>query len=162
MRGVHDIELDDTSVGLLGNLHALAEGRSYVLERAAARGLQPHLFDEPGGEWFEAEVRAMLNLVEERLRDNPTMQDYSFGGDLFYLGLGAYHYSIRRMGDDVMDEVRRAARLSRYTGVCIFIEMDVDDLTKWPGLPTWYGVTSTDGVVVWDKLDIAPEFFPME
>lgn len=159
MRGVRDIELDDISVGLLGDLHALQEGRAYVFERAAARGLQQHLFETAGVEGFEAEVRAMLNLVEERLRDNPTMQDYSFGGDLFYLG--AYHYSIRRMGDDVMDEVRRATRLSRYTGVCIFIEMDVDDLTKWPGLPTWYGVTSTDGVV-WDKLDIAPEFFPME
>lgn len=159
MHGVHDIELDDTSVGLLGDLHALAEGRAYVFERAAARGLQPHLFDEPGGEWFEAEVRAMLNLVEERLRDNPTMQDYSFGGDLFYLGV--YHYSIRRMGDDVVDEVRRATRLSRYTGVCIVVEMDVDDLTKWPGLATWYGVTSIGGVT-WDKLDIAPEFFPME
>lgn len=159
MHGVRDIELDDTSVGLLGDQQALREGRSHVLERAAARGLQPHLFDEAGAEWFEAEVRVMLSLAEERLRDNPTMQDYSFGGDLFYLGM--YHYSIRRMGDDVMDEVRRAARLSRYTGVCIVIEMDVDDLTKWPGLPSWYGVTTAGGVM-WDKLDIAPEFFPME
>lgn len=159
MLGVNDIELDDTSIGLLGDNQALREGKEYVRQRAVARGLQIHPFYETAFEWFEAEVRVMLNLVEERLRDNPTMQDHSFGGDLFYLG--RHHYSIRRMGDDAVEEVRRAARLSRYTGVCIVIEMDVDDLTQWPGLPAWYGMSS-GGNVRWDKLDIAPEFFPRE
>lgn len=149
------IRFEDTSIGILGEQSAAAEAHELLVERFHLRGGEV-LYPDAPTDIFEANVRALCYKAEERLCENPELNEYSTGGDLYYFGKS--HYSLRRFGDDMMDEVKRLARLSPYTGLHIAVELDVDDIVRWPGLPCWYGMR-TDAGHVWDELKVADIFY---
>lgn len=150
------IRFEDTSIGILGEQSAAAEAHELLVERFHARGGEVFHPDGPG-EVLEANVRALFARAEERLRENPGLHEYSTGGDLYYFGLS--HYSLRRLGDDVVDEFKRLAHLSPFTGLHIAVELDVDDIVRWPKIPMWYGLRTAEGHV-WDEIKVADMFYP--
>ena len=149
------IRFEDTSIGILGEQSAADEAQRLLVERFRSRGGE--VFYPAESESLEVTLRVLCEKAEERLRENPELHEYSTGGDLYYFGKS--HYALRRLGDDAVDEFKRLAHLSPFTGLHIAVELDVDDIVKWPKIPMWYGVYTKSGFS-WDELKVADMFYP--
>lgn len=147
----------NTSIGILGEPMVAYAARELLSGWANERSIQKHSFTGSVLDEWLPQVEEMLQLGESRLRENPGMETFKSGGDLFFLG--NLHYALRR--STVLGDVRRLTRLSKYTGVYIAVEMDVNDLPRWPGLPAWYGMYQR-GRTVWNELQMATDRYIVE